>query len=174
MSNTHLAADEIERYAENELAPARRAEIEQHLAACAACHARVARDNRMNVALRALPREPSPRDLAARIEARAAQEQARHARAPFIALATFFSLLLALWFCLELGIAFQENGVLDFWAVLTSYSDLLSADWLNTLIALLEAVPLTEVVLTLCALLTVGVLAQQLVDSLRPRAMQFK
>ncbi|MCI0475434.1 MAG: hypothetical protein L0Y55_04250, partial [Anaerolineales bacterium] len=63
---------------------------------------------------------------------------------------------------------------LDFWAVLTSYSDLFSTDWLDTLIALVEAVPLTEVVLTLCALLTVGVLAQQLVDSLRPRAMQFK
>lgn len=174
MLEPHLTADEIEQSNEQEMADAPRVEIERHLAACAQCRARVAQNNRMNIALRALPRAQPPRELAARIQARATQEQARRARLPFIALATFFSILLALWFLLELGIAFQENGVLDFWAVLTSYTDLFSTDWLNTLIALAEAVPLAEVFLTLCALLTVGVLAQQLVDSLRPRALQFK
>ncbi|MBM3130472.1 MAG: hypothetical protein FJ009_17820 [Chloroflexi bacterium] len=174
MMDMHLTPGEIERYTENETDAVRRAEIETHLATCAICRAQIAQANRIGATLRALPREQPARDLAARIQARVTQEQTRRARAPFIALATFFSVLLVLWFCLELGIALQENGVLDFWTLLTSYSDLFSTDWQNTLIALVEAVPLAEVLLTLCALLTAGVLAQQLVDSLRPRALQFK
>ena len=174
----HLTANDIEQYIEKALEDARRAELEQHLAACSACRARVARDTRMNIALRALPHAQPPRELAARIgavvEARAAQEQARRTRVPYIAIATFFATLLAVWFCLELDLAFQENGVFDFWALFTSYSDWLSADSWDALLALLEALPLSEIILTLCALLTVGVLAQQLIDSLRPRVWQFK
>ncbi|MEW5720833.1 MAG: hypothetical protein AB1817_19565, partial [Chloroflexota bacterium] len=105
---------------------------------------------------------------------RVAQEQARRTRVPFIAAATFFATLLAVWFCLELDVAFRENRVFDFWALFTSYSDWFSTDSLDALFALLEALPLSEIVLTLCALLTVGVLAQQLIESLRPRAWQFK
>ena len=174
----HLTADEIEQYIEKVLEDARRVELDQHLATCPACRVLVARDTRMNIALRALPYAQPPRELAAHIdaviEARAAQEQARRTRVPYIAVATFFSTLLAVWFCLELEVAFQENGVFDFWALFTSYSDLFSADSWDALLALIEALPLSEIILTMCALLTVGVLAQQLIDSLRPRVWQFK
>lgn len=176
--NKHLTIDEIEQYAEKELDAARLDEIDQHLAACPACRARVAQDNRMSDALRALPRTQPPHELAARIgtiiETRSAQERARRASVPWIALATLVSILLAGWFCAELALAFEVNGVLDFWSLFTSYSDLLSPDSLDTLFALLEALPIAEIFLTLCALLTVGVLAQQLVDALRPRLWQFR
>jgi hypothetical protein len=178
MLDKHLTTLEIEQYSENELDTARHAELEQHLAACPACRARSARDTRMNTALLALPHVQPSRELAARIgavtEARVAQEQARRTRVPYIAIATFFATLLAVWFCLELDLAFQENGVFDFWALFTSYSDWFSADSWDALLALLEALPLSEIMLTMCALLTVGVLAQQLIDSLRPRVWQFK
>jgi predicted anti-sigma-YlaC factor YlaD len=178
MMTQHLTANEIEQYTENELDAARRAEIEQHLAACAVCRAYIAQGSQLNIALRALPRTQPPRELAARIggvvETRVAQEQARRARLPFVAIATFFSVLLLLWFCGEMIIAFQENSVLDFFALFTSYPDWYSTDSLDALLALIEALPITEILLTLCALLTVGVLAQQLVDSLHPRAWQFK
>jgi anti-sigma factor RsiW len=172
--NSHLTTHEIEQHLENELDPVRHAEVELHLAACAACRARVAQDARMNLALRALPREQPARDLAARIETRVAQEQARRARLPFIAFATVLALFVALWFCAEFIIALQENGVLDFWTLLTSYSDQFPGEEMDSLIALIEAVPLTELFLALCAFLTVGMLAQQLVESLRPRALQWR
>ncbi|MEW5721217.1 MAG: zf-HC2 domain-containing protein, partial [Chloroflexota bacterium] len=60
----HLTTPEIEQYGEKELGDARRAELDQHLAACSTCRARVARANRMNVALRALPRAQPPGELA--------------------------------------------------------------------------------------------------------------
>lgn len=166
MLEKHLTFDEWEQLNENELDPARRAQVEQHLKDCTLCRARIEYHQRFDSILRTLPRVSVPTDLVARIEARVAQEQGRRARLPFIALAMLLSLLVALWFCIELGIALQENGILDFWALLNSYSDQFSVE---LVIALLEAIPLTETLLTLCALLTVGVFAQQLVETLHPR-----
>jgi len=178
MLANHMTSAEINRYLEHELDQNRCAEMDTHLTACPACRARVERAARLDRALRALPRTQPPSELAARIgatiEARVKQEQARRARVPVIAVATFFSILLALWFCFELNLAFQMSGVSDFWAMFISYSDVLSTDSLDALLAVLEALPLSEIVLTSCALLTVGVLAQQLIESLRPRALQFK
>jgi len=170
----HLTLDELEQWNENKLDAAQRDEIEHHLAACAVCRARSRQYQRMDRALHALPHQQPPPDLIARIAIRIEQEQVRRARLPFIVLATLVSFLVALWFCIELGIALQENGALDFWTLLTSYSDQFSADSVNILLALIESIPLTETLLTACALLTVGVFAQQLVDLLRPRALGFK
>lgn len=174
MMEHHLTANAIEQCVENELDAAQRRALEAHLAVCAECRVRLARAHRLTVTLRALPREQPARALAARIEARVVQEQTRRARLPFVAAATLIALFVAAWFCVEFGIALQESGVLAFWTLLTSYSEFFSSDWLDSLIALLEAVPLTELFLTLCALLTAGILAQQLVESLRPRAMQWQ
>lgn len=162
----HLTLDELEQLGDNELDAARRVEIEHHLVVCPPCHARAHHHNRMTLALRTLPKTPLPADLIARIEKRVVWEQMRRARLPFIALAMLLSLVIAVWFCVELGIALQENGILDFWAVLIGYSDQFSHDLLW---ALIEAIPLTETMLTLCALLTVGVFAQQLLETLHPR-----
>lgn len=166
MSEVHLTFDELERLGEIERDTLRYAEIEKHLAMCTLCRARLQQNQRLDQMLRALPRAPVPTDLVTRIETRVTQEQSRRARLPFIVLAMLLSSLIALWFCIELGIALQENGILDFWTLLTSYSDQFSTD---LMLALIEAIPLTETVLTLCALLTVSVFVQQLVETLRPR-----
>lgn len=162
----HLTLDELEQLMDNELETTRRAEIENHLTMCVVCRTRLDQHERINSALRALPQAPLPADLIARIEARANWEQVRRARLPFIVLAMLLSFVVAGWFCVELGIALQEKGILDFWALLSTYSEQFSID---LLLALIEAIPLTETMLTLCALFTVGIFAQQLFETLRPR-----
>lgn len=166
MMEQHLTFDDLEQLADNQLTSTRRMEVEAHLTTCAVCRAHLSQYQRLDLALRALPSASLPADLIARIETRANWEQVRRARLPFIALAMLLSFVVAGWFCVELGIALQENGILDFWTLLSTYSDQLSADlfW-----ALIEAIPLTETMLALCALLTVGVFAQQLFETLRPR-----
>lgn len=166
MREQHLTFDELEQLSNNELDPTRRLEVETHLTTCTVCRAHLNQYQRLDLALRALPYASLPTDLIARIEMRANWEQVRRARLPFIALAMLLSFVVAGWFCVELGIALQENGILDFWTLLSTYSDQLSADlfW-----ALIEAIPFTETLLTLCALLTFGVFAQQLFETLRPR-----
>lgn len=162
----HLTFDELEQLSNNELDPTRRIQVEAHLTTCAPCRAHLNQYQRLDLALRALPHASLPADLIARIEMRANWEQVRRARLPFITLAMLLSFVVAGWFCIELGIALQENGILDFWTLLSTYSDQFSADlfW-----ALIEAIPFTETLLTLCALLTVGVFAQQFFETLRPR-----
>jgi predicted anti-sigma-YlaC factor YlaD len=176
MSENHLTANDIEQYVEN--AVDARAEIEQHLATCAQCRRRVARERRVDAALQTMPRAETPRELAVRISAavelRVAQEQARRTRVPFIAVAMSFSLLLVLWFGMDAVLAFQESSALDFFTLFTDRPDLLSTYSFDAVLALIEALPISEILLTLFALVTAIVLTQQLVDTLRPRAMQFK
>jgi anti-sigma factor RsiW len=176
MAANHLTSDDMEQYVEKQMGDRARAAMDEHLAACAICGARVARGQKLDAALHALPRARAPQDLAARISAavewRMEQERARRARMPLIAVALSFSLLLAVWFGLEMIIAFQDNGVLDFLAVFTSHSEFSYSP--DTLMALIEALPLSEVGLMLFALVTALVLAQQLVDTIRPNAMQFR
>lgn len=178
MSERHLTPIEVSAYVEKELDDRARAAMDEHLAACASCRARVTRDRRMEHTLREMPRAHPPRDLAARIvaavELRAAQGQARRERLPLIAMATFFSTLLFLWFGVEMLVAFQENGALDFFSLFASHPEVLANYSTDALFALVEALPLSEIALTLFALLTVIVLAQQLGDVLQPRAAVFR
>ncbi len=172
MNDKHITASELDLYVENELTAPARAEMEAHLATCATCRAQVAFDQEMSRALRVLPRQEPPRDLAARIDSavqvRVAQDQLRRARMPFIFAATVFSALLLVWFGFQLAVAFQVNGTFDFVSLLTSRPDIFSTDSIDAIWALIDAVPIGEIVLTLFALFTVIVLAQQWVETIRP------
>lgn len=173
MMNQHLAADAVALYVEQGLDALTRAETDAHIAACALCRGRVARDRRIEAALREMPRENPPRDLAARItatvELRVSREQMRRERLPLIAVATFFSALLMLWFGFEMLVTFQENGALDFFSLLASRPEVFSTYSTDALFALIESLPISEIVLTLFAVLTVVVLVQQWADSAQPR-----
>jgi len=176
MNQKHLTAIEIDQYIENELDAHARAELDTHIADCAVCHARIAREQKLAFALQILPRERTPTDLAARIRAavdlRLTQDRQRRDRMPLVALATFFSLLLVVWFGLEVIIASQENGVLDFLSIFTSQSDLgFSSD---SFFALIEAIPISELALALLSIITCIILAQQLVETIRPHPAQNK
>jgi len=172
MSDKHLSADELDLYIEKELDEQARAELERHLADCAPCRGRFARNQRMDRALQTLPHQEPPHDLAVRIgsavQVQVIQDRLRRSRMPFISMATIFSLLLMMWFGLQMVIALEENGTLDFLWLMRDRPDVVSAYSIDAVWALIEAVPLGEIALTLFALFTVIVLAQQWVDTIRP------
>jgi predicted anti-sigma-YlaC factor YlaD len=173
MNNRHLTADILDAYLEQELDAPARVQAAEHLARCALCRRRLAREEELNRALHALPRrEPSP-ELAARIgraaETRVLQER-RRSRMPFIGAAAFFSILLLVWFGVQLALAFEENATFDLLSVLTTRPDLFSAYSTDAIWAVIEALPLGEIVLTLFALFTAIVLVGQWLETVRPPA----
>jgi hypothetical protein len=179
MNDKHLTANELDLYLEKELDDRARVQIEEHLASCARCRARLARDQRLSTALQALPRDEPPRDLVARIgsagQAQVLQDRLQRSRMPFITVATFFSLLLLLWFGFQMIIAFEDNGTLEFLSILGGRPDLFSSYFIDSVWALIETLPLGEIVLTLFALFTVIVLAEQWLDTIRsPHIAQLK
>jgi anti-sigma factor RsiW len=76
----------LDRFARQEVAPAERDRIEAHLESCAACRASLARLRRLEGMLAALPAPPVPEGLAARVVARANQQQAAAAARPIVAM----------------------------------------------------------------------------------------
>ena len=174
MSDGHLDADDLNLYIDKELEQGARSRLDKHLANCALCRGRVAREERLSRALRATPRAEPPRDLAARIssavQVHTVQEQLRRSRMPFIGVAMFFSVLLFVWFGFQMIVALADNGTLDFLWLLSNRPDVFSAYSVDAVWALVEAVPLGEIALTLFALFTVIVLAQQWIDTIRPHA----
>lgn len=172
MNDQHLSDHDLDHYVEKELDDRALSQIEEHLGTCVQCRALMDREQRLSAALRELPREQSPRDLAMRIgnaaQARVLQERLKRARMPFITVATFFSLLLLFWFGFQMVIAFIDNGTFEILSVFSGQPDLFSTFFTDALWALLEALPLGEIVLTLFALFTVIVLAEQWVETVRP------
>ena len=168
----HLTSTDVDLYVEKDMDEPARAALDAHLAACPMCRGRVARDKRVESTLRAMPRTSAPRDLSARItaavELRVSAERARRERLPFIVVATIFSVLLSVWFGLEMLVAFQENGALDFFALIANQPEVFSAYSTDAVFALIESLPFAEIVLTVFAMLTVLVLAQQWVDAALP------
>ncbi len=168
----HLTALDIEAYIDEPPDKEVRAGMDAHLAACAVCRRRMAGNTRLNSLLQAIPRENAPRDLAARItaavELRVAEDRARRERLPPMIAATCFSALVTLWFAFEMVVGLQENGAFDFVSLVTSRPEILSAYSTDAFWALVESLPLPEIVLTLFALLTVVVLASQLTEMVHP------
>lgn len=178
MIGKHLTPRELEMYVERECEDTARAAIKVHLADCAPCRERTHRAERFADALRDMPREQAPRELAERIVAvvdwRAAQEQARRKRLPLVALATLSSLLLAAWFGAQMVTAFLQDDALDFFSLFTSRPDILSTYSFDAIFALLESLPVGEILLTAFAVLIAIVLSQQLMDSVTPRVAHSK
>jgi predicted anti-sigma-YlaC factor YlaD len=167
----HLTDPDVDSYVEQQMDCAERVRVDNHLAGCSACRSRVAREQRLEGLLRAMPRSDAPRDLSARINAavdlRVGQERARRERLPLIILATFLSLIVTFWFGLQMLIGLQEEGALDLFSLVTSHPEIFSAYSTDAFFALAESLPILEMVLTLFALLTVIVLVQQWLDTTR-------
>jgi hypothetical protein len=169
----HLTANEIEQIFELNTDASERATMARHLDSCAECQARVNRAHRLDDALRAMPRVPVPNDLTARINAAAQtqldQEGVRRSRMPFIAIATVFAVLLLMWFGFETIATMEDNNTLDFAAWMISHPELWEAHFADTFFAMIEILPISETLLTLFALVTVAVLAQQWVVTIFPQ-----
>lgn len=168
----HFTTMDVDLYAEQGVDVKTLQRMKAHLATCPMCRGLVERDREIESALVELPRAMAPRDLVARImsaaELRGAEARARRERLPFIIVATFFSFLLSIWFGLQMLLAFQDNGALDFFSLITSRPEVFSMYSADAYFALIESLPILEIVLTVFALLTVLVLAQQWVDIVQP------
>jgi anti-sigma factor RsiW len=174
----HLTTEEIGKFARQELDEQQRAQVAAHLADCAICRLASQHARKVDASELLAPREQTSGELPARSSAmtdwQASQEQARRVRLPLIGMATLFSLLLFAWFMLEMLVAFQESGVLDFFALFSSHPELLSTYSWDAIFALLEALPAPEMVLTLFSLITAAVLAQQLLETIRSHPLPDK
>ena len=170
----HMTTMDVDLYVQQEVDAKTLQHWEAHLASCPACRGLVARDRRIESALLEMPRSAAPRDLVVRItaaaEVRVAEMRARRERLPFIIAATFFSLVLSIWFGLQMLLAFQDNGALDFFSLITSHPEVFSTYSTDAYFALIESLPVSEIILTLFAVLTVLVLAQQWVDTIQPNS----
>jgi anti-sigma factor RsiW len=178
MIGKHLSPMELQTYVESECADSARAAIEGHLADCVSCRQRTHRAKRFENAMQDMPRDPAPREMTERILAtidwRAAQEQARRKRMPLIALATCSSVLLAIWFGTQMIAAFLQDDALDFFSLFTSRPDIFSTYSSDAVFALIESLPVGEILLTAFAVLIAIVLSQQLVESMTPRVAHSK
>lgn len=156
---------QLDTYVEGELAGPERVAVTAHLATCAACRRRADTLQQMAGLLYQLPREPAPEGLPARILA-AVEVQRRTApawssRTVIIAAGSLVAGLLAVWLAFETVLAALEGGVMDFVALLTSRPETLMVYPQEALYALVEAVPATELVLTLGMVLVALVLLNQ-------------
>jgi anti-sigma factor RsiW len=172
-----MSCDEIQAqldaYVEGELAGPERMAVSAHLTMCNVCRGRADALAQVAGLLYRLPREPAPDGLAARIVT-AVEAQRRTAITPRMAAVAAGSLvagLIAVWLAFETALAAQEGGVIDFVSLLTSRPETLMAYPQEALYALLEAVPVTELVLTLGMVLIALVLLNQLLTTLGDRRL---
>lgn len=173
MTEIHLTPQRVEAYVTGEIADNAREATTQHLAHCAACRARVDRALKLEVELRALAPVNVPHHLndqiIAAVDWRVTLEETRRKRLPYIAFATFASIVISLWFLFQMLSALLDDDALDFLALYTTRPDIFSNFFSDALFALVESLPLQEIAMTVIAVAIAIVLAQQLVESFHPR-----
>ncbi len=173
MTEMHLTPKDLEAYVTGAREDTAREVVTRHLADCAICSGRVDRAQKLEAGLRDLPRVNAPRDLADRIVAavdwRVTLEETRRKRLPVVAFATVASLIVSFWFAFQMVTAFLDDDALDFLSLYARRPDLFSTYFSDALYALLESLPLQEIVLTVITVVIAIVLAQQLIESFRPR-----
>lgn len=160
MAENHLQALEIEEAAEGRVA----AKARRHLAGCAVCRARVARAAKWERALRAVPRvEPAP-GLAPQIRAAVAASiptPRLKTHAYLAGAAAALAALLALALVYEAGIELQAGGALNFLSFYVRQPDVVINYPGDALAALVEVLPLAQMLMTLFVVVAATVLAQR-------------
>jgi hypothetical protein len=145
------------------------ATIREHILTCEFCRTRVTRAAKLDRALRAIPRHPPAPDLAARINA-ALADGAGVFRFPWrpvvVGLATALAALFFVTFVYQTVVALQDGGAFEFIRLFASRPEIVSAYPNESLAALVEAMPLVEMLMTFGALVMAAVLLQQFVGSL--------
>jgi hypothetical protein len=140
------------------------AEMRLHLAGCAVCRARVARAAKLERVLKAMPRVAPAPNLAPRILAAVAGSAAtprlrRHAYA--VGIAAGFMMLLALALVYQAGIELEVGGALNFFSFYVHQPEILINYPGDALSALLEVLPLAQMVMTMAVVVIAVVLAQR-------------
>ncbi len=165
---------QLDLYAEGELPVEEVPAVEEHLARCGACRRRLANLREVTALLQELPAQVPAPDLADRVVAVVqAQELRTRVRRPWlrvalVGLAASFSTLLLVGLGYETALGLQQGGVAQFIALLISNPEFLTRYPAEGFYAILESLPLTELVFTLGTALIVIVLVEQLLRTLTP------
>ena len=170
----------LDLYVERELEEKEAAEIREHLQVCPLCQRKLGNLQQMTDLLYQFPsKEPTPnlaRNIVAVVEARAAAAQIRQRwlRTATASLGAAFATLLVLWSGYETFIALQEGGGMEFISLVGAHPHLLFRYPTDALYAVLEALPLVNIVLTLGASLVAWLLAGQFVNTLSSRQVNHR
>jgi hypothetical protein len=159
-ADTHLRALQVEEAAEGETTP----EIRLHLAHCAVCRARIARAMKLEHVLRAIPRVESAPDLVPRIRAAVAESGATSRLRPHayaIGIAAALSALFALALVYQAGIELQVGGALNFFSFYVRQPEAVINYPGDALAALVEVLPLAQIMMTLAVMVVAVVLARR-------------
>lgn len=161
---------QLDAYVEGELSAPERAVITAHLATCDNCRVRVDASAQMTSLLCQIPREPAPGDLSARIRAAVEAERpvprAQMAWVVLVAAGSLVAGLVAAWLAFETALAVQAQGAIDFLALLISRPEMLVAYPQDAVYALVETIPVAELLLTLGMALVTLLLLRQVLASL--------
>ena len=144
----HLSLNQIEDMAEGHASD----ELREHVSGCAGCQARVAREVKLERALRALPRTEPASDLASRIQAAIPSEASVRAWTPRLiqaGLAAGLAALIVIVLLYQTGLALQASGALDFISFYADQPDVVTMYPSEALSALIESLPLLEMLVTM-------------------------
>ncbi|MCL4294427.1 MAG: zf-HC2 domain-containing protein [Anaerolineae bacterium] len=170
--NCYEVQAKLDRYVESELAADEQAAVENHLETCSACRQRLTNLRQMMALLHQIPSEAPPPDLVGRIVARV---EARIPRHPGYWLwlhtaAVGFGILFSAYLLSALGyqtlLAWQQGGAGQFISLLFNDPALIAHYPAESLYAILEALPVAELALTLGSSLVVLLLVEQLLGVL--------
>lgn len=140
------------------------ADAQAHLDACAVCRARVARAAKFERALHVVPRVPPSAELEARVKAALVEKvptRVPTSRLLWVSFATFLAALFVLASGYQTAVEIQAGGALDFISVYARQPGLLAMYPGESLGALVEALPLVQILVTLGLVVIAAVLTME-------------
>ena len=160
---THLTREQIEDYEEG-----RDRALDAHVSSCPRCTREVKLERRISRALAHMERyAPSPEFVTrldralGKLEPPAGRATADASFSPWMIVAATLASVLLLILAVETAIAFRDGGALDFVSLYLSQPDVFSSYPTEALSALVESLPLVEILLTLGLGVIVAALGQQ-------------
>jgi hypothetical protein len=162
---SHLTYEQTESYLQGV-----DSDLDAHVMTCSHCQIEISNEHALTLALAKLERvAPSP-EITARLQGafafakRGGKERQPHLG--WIGLAACSSTLLLMVFGYQMVLALQSGGALDFLSLYSSHPDLVSTYPSEALSALVESLPLLELLLTLAFLILAAAFGQQFVGGL--------
>ncbi len=140
------------------------ADAQVHLDACAVCRARVERSAKFERSLHAVPRVPPSPELEARVKAALVENAPIRAPTPrllWVGFATILAALFVLASGYQTAVEIQAGGALDFISVYSRQPQLVTMYPGESLAALVEALPLFQILVTLGMVVIVAVLTME-------------
>lgn len=166
--NCDQVRTKLDGYVENELATDERAAVEHHLETCSACRQRLTGLQQITALLYQIPAETPAPDLTGRIVATIEAGMQRSPRyrlwlhTATVGLGLLFSAYLLLALAYQTLLAWQQGGAGQFIALLLNDPELIGRYPAESLYAVLEALPVAELALTLGSSLVVLILIEHL------------